>query len=116
MTAPGLRSAYWVWRRELQVTLRAPIVYAIGGLFLAVQGIAFGGLVSAHLNWRWAFYLVVIPGLLLGILCFLMREPPVGQADAAVPARKPTATDYKLLATIPSYVFNTIATTAVIES
>jgi ABC-2 type transport system permease protein len=42
-----LRSAYWVWRRELQVTLRAPIVYAIGGLFLAVQGIAFGGLVSA---------------------------------------------------------------------
>ncbi|HEY5947432.1 MAG TPA: hypothetical protein VIV40_18140, partial [Kofleriaceae bacterium] len=43
----GLRAAYWVWRRELQVTLRAPIVYAIGGLFLAVQGIAFGGLVSA---------------------------------------------------------------------
>ncbi|HEY5924041.1 MAG TPA: DUF4350 domain-containing protein [Kofleriaceae bacterium] len=44
---PGLRATYWVWRRELQVTLRAPIVYAIGGLFLAVQGIAFGGLVSA---------------------------------------------------------------------
>jgi ABC-2 type transport system permease protein len=42
-----LHSAYWVWRRELQVTLRAPIVYAIGGLFLAVQGIAFAGLVSA---------------------------------------------------------------------
>jgi ABC-type transport system involved in multi-copper enzyme maturation permease subunit len=41
------RATYWVWRRELQVTLRAPIVYAIGGLFLAVQGIAFGGLVSA---------------------------------------------------------------------
>jgi ABC-2 type transport system permease protein len=36
-----------VWRRELQVTLRAPIVYVIGGLFLAVQGIAFAGLVSA---------------------------------------------------------------------
>ena len=28
-------------------TLRAPIVYVIGGLFLAVQGIAFAGLVSA---------------------------------------------------------------------
>ena len=39
-------SAYWVWRRELQVTLRAPIVYVIGGLFLAVQGIAFAGLVD----------------------------------------------------------------------
>lgn len=42
-----MRAAYWVWRRELQVTLRAPIVYAIGGLFLAVQGIAFAGLVNA---------------------------------------------------------------------
>jgi len=38
---------YWVWRRELQVTLRAPIVYVVGGLFLAVQGIAFAGLVGA---------------------------------------------------------------------
>ena len=26
------RAAYAVWRRELQVTLRAPIVYVIGGL------------------------------------------------------------------------------------
>jgi ABC-2 type transport system permease protein len=42
-----MRAAYWVWRRELQVTLRAPIVYVIGGLFLAVQGIAFAGLVAA---------------------------------------------------------------------
>jgi ABC-2 type transport system permease protein len=40
------RAAYAVWRRELKVTLRAPIVYVIGGLFLAVQGIAFAGLVS----------------------------------------------------------------------
>ncbi|HUS32051.1 MAG TPA: Gldg family protein [Kofleriaceae bacterium] len=40
------RSAYWVWRRELQVTLRAPIVYIIGGLFLIVQGVAFAGLVT----------------------------------------------------------------------
>src|SRR5690242_5775139 len=42
-----MRAVYWVWRRELQVTLRAPIVYLIGGLFLAVQGIAFAGLVAA---------------------------------------------------------------------
>jgi ABC-2 type transport system permease protein len=40
-------TAYWVWRRELAVTLRAPIVYVIGGLFLVVQGIAFAGLVVA---------------------------------------------------------------------
>ena len=41
-----MRATYWVWRRELQVTLRAPIVYIIGGLFLIVQGVAFAGLVN----------------------------------------------------------------------
>ncbi|MEO8842608.1 MAG: DUF4350 domain-containing protein [Kofleriaceae bacterium] len=42
-----MRAVYWVWRRELAVTLRAPILYVIGGLFLVVQGIAFAGLIGA---------------------------------------------------------------------
>ena len=42
-----MRAAYWVWRGELAVMLRAPILYLVGGLFLAVQGIAFAGLVGA---------------------------------------------------------------------
>ncbi|HLL25252.1 MAG TPA: Gldg family protein, partial [Kofleriaceae bacterium] len=37
---------YWVWRRELHVMLRAPILYVVGGLFLVVQGVAFAGLVG----------------------------------------------------------------------
>ncbi|HEY3807942.1 MAG TPA: Gldg family protein [Kofleriaceae bacterium] len=41
-----MRTMYWVLRRELAVTLRAPILYVIGGLFLVVQGIAFAGLVG----------------------------------------------------------------------
>ncbi len=41
------RAVYWTFRRELAVTLRAPIVYVVGGLFLIVQGIAFAGLVGA---------------------------------------------------------------------
>ena len=40
-------AAYWVWRRELAVMLRAPILYVVGGLFLVVQGIAFAGLIAA---------------------------------------------------------------------
>lgn len=43
----GMRTVYWVWRRELAVMLRAPIIYLVGGLFLVVQGIAFAGLVGA---------------------------------------------------------------------
>ena len=42
----GLRAAYWVWRRELHIMLRAPILYVVGGVFLVVQGIAFAGLVG----------------------------------------------------------------------
>jgi ABC-2 type transport system permease protein len=42
-----MTAAYWVWRRELAVMLRAPIIYLVGGLFLVVQGIAFAGLVGA---------------------------------------------------------------------
>src|SRR5712664_261042 len=40
-------------------------------------GYVIGGLVGAHLGWRWAFYLVTPPGLLLGLLCFWQRDPRV---------------------------------------
>jgi len=43
----ALRAAYWVWRRELHVMMRAPILYVVGGVFLVVQGVAFAGLVGA---------------------------------------------------------------------
>ena len=45
--ARAVRAAYWVFRRELHGMLRAPILYVVGGVFLAVQGIAFAGLVHA---------------------------------------------------------------------
>ena len=49
-------------------------------------GYALGGFVAkldpAHESWRWAFFVVVIPGLILGILSLMMRESPTGAADA----------------------------------
>ena len=71
--------------------------YVIGGLFIK--------------HWHWAFYATLPPGILLGVWCFFMREPPRGQADA-VAHRKAIARDYLLLAKIPSYVLNTAAMTA----
>ena len=38
-------------------------------------GYVHGGWISEHLGWRWAFYLVTPPGLLLGLLCFFQRDP-----------------------------------------
>ena len=37
-------------------------------------------------GWRGAFLVVVLPGLLLGAICFFMREPPRPAAEAGVPS------------------------------
>lgn len=47
-------------------------------------GYILGGAVSDKFGWRWAFYLPVLPGLLLGTLCFFMPDPhQTGEAKAA---------------------------------
>src|SRR5262249_26704370 len=57
------------------------------------------------LSWPWAFYLVVPPGILLGLICFCMREPPKGAADPeAAVDQKAGFKDYLILARTPSYV------------
>jgi len=72
-------------------------------------GYAFGGFVNAHLGWRWAFYLVAPPGLLLAVLCSFMPEPR--RSSSSVAAR-PAAADYSHLVKIPSLVLNILAQTA----
>jgi MFS family permease len=67
----------------------------------AALGYAFGGLAG----WPWAFYWVVPPGLALGVWCFLMPEPPTGQADLGhATHRKANLKDYLVLLKTPSYV------------
>jgi MFS family permease len=52
-------------------------------------GFAVGGVVlKITPEWRYAFYAVVLPGLLLGLFCFFMREPRRGQAD--IPRQAPS--------------------------
>ena len=38
-------------------------------------GYAFGGGVGQHWGWRWPFYLVTLPGLILAGLCLFMPDP-----------------------------------------
>ena len=76
--------------------------YALGGQVVAMTG-----------NWRLAFYLVVVPGLLLGLWSFLMRDPRRGAADTLTsPPRRVHLHDYLILLHTPSYVFNTLGMTA----
>jgi predicted MFS family arabinose efflux permease len=77
-------------------------------------GFALGGQVKSWLGWRWAFFLVVPPGVVLGILSFFMRDPQRGQADAGahMPGRSAGWKEYRKLLAIPSYVLNTLGMTA----
>jgi MFS family permease len=78
-------------------------------------GFILGGQIGdSPLGWRWAFFLVVPPGLLLGLWCFFMPEPARGQADlaAAVPPHSARLADYLVLLRTPSYVLNTLGMTA----
>jgi MFS transporter, Spinster family, sphingosine-1-phosphate transporter len=74
-------------------------------------GYVLGGWISEHLGWRWAFYLVTPPGLLLGVLCFFQRDPSAG-GIARPAAQRATREDYLTLFRTPSYVFNCAAQTA----
>ncbi len=77
-------------------------------------GFVLGGAIASAFGWRWAFYLVVPPGLLLAAWCWFMREPPRGQADLgeASPPRSSQWSDYLILLKTPSYVLVTLGMTA----
>ncbi|MGI8957164.1 MAG: spinster family MFS transporter [Chthoniobacterales bacterium] len=74
-------------------------------------GYVLGGLINAHLGWRWAFYLVAPPGLLLGLLCFTQLDPR-GRGRDRVQQPRPNWSDYRALFHNRSYVINCFAQTA----
>jgi len=92
----------------MAIPVGSALGYVLGG---GVAALADGWLSLE--GWRWPFIAVVLPGLLLGVLCFRMREPPRGASDGvAPPQRKAGVADYLALARIPSYVLACIGMTA----
>ena len=74
-------------------------------------GYVVGGLVSAHLGWRWAFYMVAPPGLILGLLCFWQRDPRVASHHLLQKVPRRGIKDYLKLFQTRSYLLNCIAQT-----
>jgi MFS family permease len=64
---------------------------ALGG------GLSFflGGWIATEMGWRWAFYLLGFPGVILAVLVFALREPPRGRTESAVALQQPA--DWKAL-------------------
>src|ERR1043166_8997943 len=74
-------------------------------------GYVIGGLVGAHMGWRWAFYLVAPPGLLLGFLCLFHRDPRIGMQQVVRQSSQRSLGDYVKLFQTRSYLINCIAQT-----
>ena len=52
----------------------------LGSTVGTAAGLVFGGQLAEMFNWRWAFILMGLPGLLIGaVLFFTVREPPRGR-------------------------------------
>ena len=74
-------------------------------------GYVIGGLIGANLGWRWAFYLVAPPGLLLGLLCFWQRDPRVAAENLVQKSTRRSISDYLNLFRTRSYLINCIGMT-----
>jgi sugar phosphate permease len=68
-------------------------------------------LINHFFGWRWAFYLVAIPGILLGLLCFLQTDPRA-MTGVRTERQRATIADYLSLLRNRSFVFNCLAQTA----
>jgi MFS family permease len=65
-------------------------------------------------SWRWAFFLVVPPGILLGLMAFFMKDPPRGRADGVAGElhARVRLRDYTVLLRTPSWTLCTVGMTA----
>jgi MFS family permease len=87
--------------------------WVLSWFFMAIPlgsalGYGFGDFMVDHWGWRWAFYLVTPPGLLLAALCFLQPDSRIRSGSAP----KPTLAEYRQLLRIPSLVTNILAQAA----
>ena len=74
-------------------------------------GYVIGGSIGAHFGWRWAFYLVTPPGLLLGLLCFWQTDPRVVSRHIVQASSRRRLADYLNLFRTRSYLINCVAQT-----
>jgi len=61
---------------------RAMSVYSFGIPIGSAIGIVFGGIIASMIDWRWAFFIVGIAGVVIApIFRMTIKEPPRGQFD-----------------------------------
>ncbi len=102
-TAPTIIADMYPVKKRGAVLAWFNIALSVG----SALGFIIGGRVAQALDWRWAFFVVAPPGLILGIWSLFRKDPPRGMSDAVAPTRRFRWTDLKILVATPSYLFNT---------
>ena len=118
--APTIIADFYPIERRGQVLAWFYVAIPVGSALGYMLG---GQVLHMGLTWHWAFFIVVPPGLVLGVWALLMREPlredvaaarrrgaVVGglpEQSAEVQPKPAKFHDYKQLLRIPSYVYNT---------
>ena len=104
--APALISDYFSIEKRGKVMALFYVAIPVG----SALGYVLGGQINEHFGWRWAFYLVVPPGLLLAAFSWFMREPHPHRPR--VVSKGTLRADARALLHIPSFLLNTAAMTA----
>ena len=104
--APTILADYF----SLQTRGRVMAIFCAAIPVGSALGYVLGGIINHHLGWRWAFYLVAIPGIILGFCCFLQKDPRA--ASEGREKRRARKEDYVTLLRTPSFVYNCAAQTA----
>jgi MFS transporter, Spinster family, sphingosine-1-phosphate transporter len=108
-TAPTIISDLYPVSRRGYVLAWFYVAMPVGGALGYVVGTAVG----ASWGWRSAFFIVTIPGVMLGLWTLFMKDPPRGTADVGHAIKGlPKLADYTHLIKIRSYVLNTLAMAA----
>jgi MFS family permease len=107
--SPGLISDYFPKEKRGMVLsffyLAIPVGSALGYLL--------GGVIGQAISWHAAFLIVGVPGLILSIPIFLLREPPRGiSEERAIKYSAPAWKKYNLLFANRSFITNTLAMAA----
>jgi len=85
---------------------RALSIYSFGIPIGSALGIVFGGLIASYIDWRAAFFIVGLAGVILAPLFkMVVKEPPRGQFDAPGTDTKPASigTVLKTIGSKPSF-------------
>jgi MFS family permease len=121
--APSIIADYFAVQRRGQALSWFYAAIPVG----SALGYVLGGVIAGYEHWpwasgwRWVFFLMGPPGLILAAWCLFMRDPPRGLSDRdgqeqsdqeSAPARLGFWSEYRLILGTKSYLINTLGMTA----